>query len=388
LELFSLPIDASRKSTQELFQVVLEYSLASLAEKKERKFVAKGRFAKLVNETSSKGALEALVVMADRNRVTLVLSKLLSEEEGFVLSSPASDSKLTTIKNALDLVLARDHDLESKRDSVVKRLSLLLNGSSIEHFFFKTFNPFGGVGVDVDLMIRRKDFQRFVKLIMTSNFTAIDSISKTYATGFLLEGEEKNPTIVDLHTDLAILGVSYLSPEILFENVVEKNFFAESKEAKLNVPNDETEALVAMAHAVIKEGSIRASDLLVVYKGLCFHENSFSKAVRAQNLVTANELFMFIMNRALGLTSNGTSSNPNGSSLSSKLAMSFLLKSIPETRLGLPFKLPSESSALAFFDCVRSNGELGQALPKAISSFKYRRNIARAGQKLMAPFLN
>jgi hypothetical protein len=377
---------------RQIFQSVLDYEVASLGQRVEERDLAVETFAKQVG-SSTKGSVLELVSSARKNRVTLPLSNVLLASETMTNLS-FSNSNFEILKRALGEELAKSRELELKRDFIIRGLTELLSGSSIDHIFFKTFNPFGGVGVDVDLIIRRKDFSKCVKLMLENRFVAIDSVSKTYATGFLLAGGG-NPIIVDLHTDIAILGVSYLSSETLFANKVQINFESKlepGKQLKLYVLNDSAAALVAMAHAIIKEGSIRASDLLEVYQAIHSDRHTFSDSVKSAKLVVANELFTFVMNSTFNkkfFNNNGALSQTGvaSSSFSSKLAMSFLVKSLGKT-ITMPVTIPPESSGIAFLDHLRGKGVLGQALPKAISSFKFGRNVARAGQKLMSPFLD
>jgi hypothetical protein len=382
-------MESNTIEARQIFRSALHYALASVSKKDQAQIFAVDTFTKQIN-SSSQNTLNQLVEISVKNRFTLPLKQILAEES-------FARSRSTGAKSLDDLLnhkLNETQELESKRDLVIKRLSELLLQSSIEHLFFKTFNPFGGVGVDVDLLIRKEDFPKSVSAIMRNGFTPIDSLSKTYATGFLLEGGE-NPIIVDLHTDIAILGVSYLSPEILFANKIEVeiefDFGRGSETCKLNVVNEKTAALVTIAHSIIKESSVRASNLLEVYQAYRLYGEVFSDFVKSEHLQVAYELFMLVMQYELSDTEFSDDieslSTPIESfpTLASKLAVSFLAKSLRKDN-AMPAKIPVESSAIAFFDDVRRRGELGQALPKAISSFKFGRNVARAGQKLMAPF--
>ncbi len=385
-----------------MFSTVLDYSLASLTKDnsyaEKEKTLAIETFARQVSSSSSSAtSLERLVELSAKNRIMLFLKDLFEKSIPLLASSPTSSNNVRKLGESIDSNLRESRELQIKRDKVVLKLTELLSRMSLEYLFFKTFNPYGGVGVDVDLLIRKQDYSKFIKALLSDNFVPIDSLDKTYATGFLL-AEGKNPIIVDLHTDIAILGVEYFSPETLFANKIEIPFQAtleQQKEKIINlcVPNENTSAVVAMAHAVIKESSIRASDLLEVYKALQLNPSAFQRLVKTEHLRLANRIFLTVLNSVVPDSHSFESSNKNcedSSSFPSRLAMSLLLKFLEEGQeqggIRVPVKIPSQSSAIAFFEAVRGRKEIGQAIPKAISQFRFGRNIARAGQKLTGTF--
>jgi hypothetical protein len=384
-----------KKFEEGMFKAVLDYSFASLTSNSEKEeALAIESFARQMS-LSDANSLQKLVDLSSQNRILLLLKELFEKSVPLLASSPTSSTNARRLEESIDSSLSESSELQTKRDTLVLRLNDLLSRMSLEHLFFKTFNPYGGVGVDVDLLIRKQDYTKFIKALLSDNFVPVDSLDKSYATGFLLN-EERNPIIVDLHTDITILGVEYFSPETLFANKVKIPFQVKLEQERqeiinLCVPNDNTSAVIAMAHAIIKESSIKASDLLEVYKGLRSDPNDFKRLVKTEHLQLANGIFQAVLNFVLPVSHSLQLFNDNNyeaSSFPSRFAMSLLLKSLEVEEPGcirMPSKIPSQSSAIAFYETVRGRREIGQAIPKAISSFRFGRNLAIAGQKLTNP---
>lgn len=345
-----------------------------------------------------RGLVKALVDFAEENRMTRVLQDLLLQMPNETLSS---NRNAMLLKKYLEERILYDQILEAKRNQLLKQLEELLTKDSIDHIFFKTFNRFGGVGVDIDLLIRRDSHQKCIRTLLSNGFAPIDSLSKTYATGFILSGGN-NPIIVDLHTDIAVLGMTYFSPETLLHNKSRIDFSFLSEEGKqeltnLSVLNEKISPVVTMAHSVIKEGKIRACDMIEVCCGLRRDRGSFEYWVSQEHLHIARDIFAtilisflpdfvrdlppVILNEKRATCDNGGKGKEE-KSFWSTIAMLYVKRSLFENRIILPIKIPTVATLLALFDTIRARKKLGLSISKAIFTFGLGRNPIRAGEKI------
>jgi hypothetical protein len=381
-----------------VFATVLKYSIetyvtnfASTSDGTVEKFLNQIEFLK-------DDSLRDLVGLARQNRITLILQDMLLRKMSRRIGLTGN---AILLKKYLEERLAQDRLLEVKRNQILKRLAELLRSSSIDYVFFKTLNRFGGVGVDIDLLIRRSAYSRCVKLLLENGFDPIDSLAKLYATGFVAR-DRKNPIIVDLHTDIAILGIRYFSPETLLNNKSEIEITFPSEKGgeeftKLNVLNEKTSAVVAMAHSVIKEGNIRASDVIEVCQQLWEDRQSFQHCALKEHLEVAYLVFETVLSSFLPefvydhpeifsipkITRSGNVLQLEELGFLSKLAVLYVKKSLSERNEVMPVRIPTLALLLAFFHTVKERGALGISAWKAFSTIGLGTNPARAREKIV-----
>jgi hypothetical protein len=279
--------------------------------------------------------------------------------------------------------------LELSRNQIVGKITSILESSSIEYLFFKTFNEFGAVGVDVDLLIPRDQFSHCVSVLRADGFYPIDSLSKTYATGFRMRG---NPTIVDLHTDLAVLGVSYLSPRRLLSNSVftELGIGEPSEKATIRtkVLDPRITGVVTMAHSVLKEHSIRASDFIETHRSRVSDPNLFRHLVEINCLQAASDIFGRIALMTFpAITNFREMLFGNKDSFLFGFSRSSFERNVPSTFINLPAVVPPLVSAAAFLDCVARKRELTRSIPTAMAALRFPRNSVIAGHKILGRLL-
>jgi hypothetical protein len=141
-----------------------------------------------------------------------------------------------------------------KQLEILRRVLNLFFKNNIEYVIIKTINPSKSIGVDIDVLINKQDYWRVLKLLIDNGFKLIDDPRKIYEVG-LIYGS--NPIILDLHTDLAVGGVSYLDPEIVLLNKRITDYYG----LELYVPDPGVDSLIRSLHSVVKEGVLFLRDM-------------------------------------------------------------------------------------------------------------------------------
>ena len=311
--------------------------------------------------------LGELARVVNENRLTLPAYRLLGEG-----GSPNARS----LRNSLEPAVRQLRQAEADRDRQLKRLVDVLAGKGISYVVFKTFNRTGWVGVDIDVMIGKADYQTCVDSLLAAGYYSIDDLSKQYATGFMSKG---NPIIVDLHTQLAVLGVSYFSSDVLLSDV---------REARVDVPGEgclefsrlgpRTEAVVRMAHAVIKEGIVTGGEIAEVLPDVGL--DGVSELIGHENLQLAGSVFGYAADGAMGGNGFDRVVAFNDSALHA-LAKGMLDETL--RRRSLPSRIPSNVSVLSLIDRLQAEGALSISLPTLMRNITFRRNAAYIGHTLL-----
>jgi hypothetical protein len=317
----------------------------------------------------SANEMEKLVRSLNANRVTTSLYQFLSDMD----TQGANEVKSRLRSEVMDVNARKLH-----RDILLRTLGSVLDSSEIEYALFKTFNRAGAVGVDIDVMIALEDFDECVNALTGKGFYSIDNLSKRYATGFMVRG---NPIIIDLHTELAVLGIRYLPSDFLLTNKKKVKFFPSdgSDWFSLSILDDAMDSVVRIAHSVIKEGTISVGDIVEILQPLRKERNLVMSCVEAESLQFSASIFL----RAASAISRANEFVDPG------LPRSFsynLAERQMQNRLGqshLPFKLPLSVSLLSLLDHLEGTGELVTYLPRLVSSLRFQRNTVRLGQKLI-----
>jgi hypothetical protein len=347
----------------------------AISEGRESQVIAE-QFAKKV-DTLDDQSIMALSNMIIRNRLTR-----LSEE--IIRHSRSQTGAVRSLENLIMNRIAELHALERERFSVVAKLVSIMVSSKIDYVFFKTFDRFADVGVDVDLLVPLSSYWSCVKALQRGGFIAIDDLSKTYATGFVVQG---NPIIVDLHTDITIMGVSYFETRKLFErkHTIELRSsdgqMKESEKINIESADQEIDASLAVAHSVIKENSLKGSDVLKVCYAFNADANSLLCTINEQNLQVAADVFartLFCISVPIEIQKMFF----KGRSLIVETAEAYLNKSLIGS-LRLPFTFPVPVSLLALFDRLVRRKELALVLPKISSSLRYKRSVFTLATKAL-----
>ncbi len=311
---------------------------------------------------------DALARLINENRLTLPAFRLLEGDESGISRA---------LRRALDPTVRQLKNAREDRDRQLRKLVDALTKYGIDYVIFKTFNRTGWVGVDLDVLIAKENYQDCVKGLLAEGYYSIDDLSKQYATGFMSKG---NPVIVDLHTQLALLGIPYFSSEVLLADVERTN--TEVLDGCASVEFDQlggtTEAAVRMAHAVIKEGVVTAGEVAEVLPDVV--RGGVSELIARENLQLASSVFGYAAKGTMGEKGFGGIVAFNESAIH-VLAKGMLDESLK--RPSLPCRIPANVSVLSLLDRLQAEGELSISLPTLMRNLTFRRNAAYLGHTLL-----
>jgi hypothetical protein len=303
---------------------------------------------------------DILVQYAKRNGLAHIFYEVL-QERGF------ANTKLAKAL-AIDAYLI--YRRRKHRDELLLNLVEVLEENGFDYVIFKTFNDLGIVDVDIDFLIRPEEYWNVVNTFLRDGFKPIDDLKKTYATGFMYG---KNPIILDLHTEVTVLGAPYIDTEKLLEHKVRIKYKTESGEPiNLYVLDIATEALARVSHAIIKEAEIKIEDISEVLKASEKCPSKLKKLVEEENLSPALQIFTTKVRNELGLSFHEI--NGSSSSFASRA-----LQNMAHGGEGLPpYRLSRFLSIATLLYKMQRRKQVNLAL-KMISSIKYRRNAAHIG---------
>jgi hypothetical protein len=318
----------------------------------------------LLASLHDKGFTNLLARYARRNRVAHLFYEALVE------------------RNLINSELARILAIEAKsvyesmchRDKLLSLLVEVLEEGEIDYVIFKTFNNLGVVDVDIDIIIQPGSFLDTVKKLVDKGFKPIDDLSKIYATGFMVKG---NPIIVDLHTEITVLGVPYVRGEILFKHKVKINYKTScSDPLNLNILDASAEALVRIGHAVVKEAEIRVEDISEVLKAVREQPGELRKLVEAEELNSALFFFGEKIKNELGINMGALGGDIEVRVLGVLRGVITRSEDIP------PYHLPRLISIIALLHRIHKIGG-SYLLLRSLNNIKYPRNAAHIGGLLL-----
>lgn len=180
---------------------------------------------------------------------------------------------------------------------LIRLMDRVLTGAGIEYTVFKTVNRLGRVDVDVDTIIHPSDYWHALRLLHRVGLRPVDDIRKTYATGLMLPG---NPIVLDLHTDLTVLGIPYLDREILLhgaERVAATLPGEQVVETRIAIPLADTVARIG--HALIKEAELKLDDITETLPVLTTNGDQVQRILRSQGIQEAHRYYLEAVRRAL-----------------------------------------------------------------------------------------
>jgi len=257
---------------------------------------------------------------------------------------------------------------------VVSRASEALKQHGVEHVFFKTFNYSGSVGVDADLLIKPKDYVKALKALTSYGFKLVDDPRKRYATGLALPG---NPVVLDLHTDLAVLGARYLDPDILLRNRVLMLWGG----LKVYVARPQADVVVRAVNAVVKEGAITLHD---IYETVCAFRSRPKGLAELAERYGVGEYLKVLLDVAFtisGCTQVGSEASKLRHSRVSRAITEHVIKDFREGVL-TPH-IPLNLQVLALLNAATKHERPAKAILKAIKSLKYPRNTQHLARKVL-----
>ena len=314
--------------------------------------------------------VEAFVRLINENRIVSCTYQLLSQLDSHFARE---------LMKLLEKQIIEIEKLRSDRDELLVKLCAIFRESEIDYVVFKTINKSGAVGVDIDVMIDYDEFERSTRLLQAHGFRAIDDLSKKYATGFMFGN---NPTIIDLHTELAVLGVRYLSSFPLLSSKKKISYLPAGggEPFELYLPNEVTDAIVRMSHSIIKEANMTVDDIIEPLDAIAHERDLLTRYTNREGLQTAITAFVEISSFVVG----GIYSSYL--SVLDIEAMDLVARTTVAQSAGspkLPVKLPRMLSIDALFDRLKRKDEITEYLPLLIGSLRFKRNIEQLGRKVL-----
>jgi len=273
-----------------------------------------------------------------RNDVTLLFNELT---DGF---NGVTGRGIEALRRATEDAYARAKYMAD----LVEVISAVFEEEGVEYAVFKTFNRAGRIDVDVDVVVDKEVYWDVVRLLMDKGFKPVDDLAKTYATGFMQLG---NPIVLDLHTEITMLGLPYFNAELVLGNRVKTRHVLGGAEVETYTVKPHVDAALRIAHAVIKEAEVRIDDVTEVLNALALNAPGVEDIVgRSRSLRALYRVFMQALEAIL-------------------------------VDLELPRKLSEARRLEALADLVLSLGPR-RAL-EAFANLRYRRSAAMVGKALI-----
>ena len=270
-----------------------------------------------------------------RNDLALLLKELTNDFQG-----------LDTVGELEELAWEAWSRAESMA-TLIEATTKTFEKHGISYTIFKTFNRAMRIDVDVDILIPRDKYGEAVQALLDHGFKPIDSLSKTYATGFMLP---QNPIILDLHTQITVLGTPYYNPQPLLQHREKKRIRLGGKNIEAYTPQPIPEAAVRIAHAVIKEAEIRIDDVTETLNTIHNHKKQLEKHLQQQNLTKTYQTYL---NNLAQITIDNLQA--------------------------LPAKIPEKQRLQALLDKLRKDRRT-TSLITSLTNTRYKRNAAMLGK--------
>jgi len=323
-----------------------------------------GDLIELLARSHERVLVNQLIQYARRNRVSHIFY-------GALLERGIANSELAGI---LAVDAGTIHESACHRDKLLSLLVEALEEGGVDYVVFKTFNDLGVVDVDIDIIVEPESYLDAVKILLEKGFKPIDDLSKTYATGFMVKD---NPVIVDLHTDVTILGIPYVRRETMFSHKVRINYKAKcSRPFNLNILDTHAEALVRIGHSVVKEAEIRLEDISEVLKAVKEKPSELKKLVKAEKLNFALFFFTEKIESELGISMEALEGDDEAR------ALGVLRGLVTRSEDAPPYHLPRLASIITLLHRIHEIREDYSVL-RILSNIKYPRNAAHIGGLLL-----
>ncbi len=308
----------------------------------------------------------------------LVVNRIVLPTCQFLAQSEFGAKK--RLEDRLRIEVAEIMKLNAYRDRLIATLCPLLEQRNIDYVLFKTINKSGAIGVDIDVMIDYENFDKCVSYLQAQGFRPIDDLSKKYATGFVYEN---NPIIVDLHTELTVLGIRYVSAKSLLSSKVRIDFQSDNLSAplRLNVLDDVMETVVRMAHCIIKEGKITVADMMESIQVIGNCSVATLEHTEREGLQVAVSAFLQVLTSVSNCQNHITDSKTFDEGITRRFTRVMVVQSINSKKL--PVKLPVMLSLAALLSRLKRNDEMTDYLLLSLYSLRHRRNIEQIGRKIL-----
>ncbi|MEM4947521.1 MAG: hypothetical protein QXH05_05180 [Thermosphaera sp.] len=120
-------------------------------------------------------------------------------------------------------------------------LNDLLKREGIEYVYVKTYRPIPYAPSDIDILIRDKDFEHFIRLLNTYGF-------KIVQRGVEVRCFKKNMTRIDVYSSIIYAGIAF---EIIDQIFSKRTYVKFLGDYNILIPSPELDALVVLLHDVL-----------------------------------------------------------------------------------------------------------------------------------------
>ena len=242
-------------------------------------------------------ARRVLARLVEEKGVGAVEAWALRNDIAYTVRELALEAGLDELAERLEKSAERVEEAARHTAELMELVDKTLARGGIGYTVFKTFNRIGRVDVDVDMIIYPKDYWQALRLLHGAGLKPIDSVKKTYATGLMAPG---NPIVLDVHTELTVLGIPYIDNTILLENNERKTHKLPGGhlvEAYTATPLADTVARIG--HAIIKEAEIKIDDVTETIHVTTRHRKTLRKILEAQGIPEAYNEYLKALLQAL-----------------------------------------------------------------------------------------
>ncbi|ABW02286.1 nucleotidyltransferase family protein [Caldivirga maquilingensis] len=175
-----------------------------------------------------------------------------------------------------DKYLGRYGEFLGFLEYVVRRMD------GLEYTVVKTLKPFRRIPSDIDLVVRREDLGRVIRMFRNNGLRLLDWAPY----GATLHSTSYN-YYLDVTTDLSVSGLVYISGEYLITHTVDRRING----VKVRAPVEPLDLLATIAHSVIKEWMFTLSDY---YTAVLWLSNLTRVLRYARELHLTKSLMLFI----------------------------------------------------------------------------------------------
>jgi len=136
---------------------------------------------------------------------------------------------------------------ESYRGNIAKTLKIVSSAfmdHNIDFIVFKTIAPFYYVSTDVDILVKRRDFEKACALL--KQIYPREEFERMHNS--ISAGGRSDLVPVDLHYEVSWFGTKSISEESIWERKNSTKFMG----VEVSIPSKEDEILILMAHSIFQ----------------------------------------------------------------------------------------------------------------------------------------
>ena len=199
-----------------------------------------------------------------------------------------------------------------------RELSLAFREAGIELAIIKTVRAFPADIADIDIVVKARDKSRAIEVLKKLGYKLRKESLKQDLWTKIDQGVIVD---VELHTNVALAGFTYIENEFIFNNIVIKN--------DISVPNENIEIILEAAHAVIKDLEVRLSDILNLVFYLNKIKDKYKDPWPSLYLILSNAKLMGLTTPLVYISKLATFIQPSTATLNKIIAYSSWTKLPP-----------------------------------------------------------